>query len=182
MTCGIVHWPAAPHHDLYYWFWVVRCSVLSVIMCSFYWFLGRMLFQHNDGVNYWDFHDHSFLWLDSFDSPFLLDVSASRHSFEHWLENITIGLLYVYFLSIHSLNIIKRVETGMQQHSQTSPPPPTTVLHFRPLKCTRRWWKFTSRQTTLRSTTNLTDWEIWGGQSWRPNPVHLDLTGSTTIC
>ena len=80
------------------------------------------------------------------------------------------------------LPIPKILLMSMRQHSQTTPPLPTTVLHSKPLKCRGRRWKLTSRQTTLRSTTNLFDWEIWGGQSWRPNPVHLDLMGSTTIC
>ena len=32
------------------------------------------------------------------------------------------------------------------------------------------------------TTTNPSDWDISGDQSWRPNPVHLDLVGSIWIC
>ena len=53
--------------------------------------------------------------------------------------------------------------TSMRQNSQTTHPP-TSVLHSRPLKCRRRRWKLTSRRTTLRSNTNLSDWEISGDQ------------------
>ena len=74
------------------------------------------------------------------------------------------------------------VRTSMQPHSQLTPPPPITVLNSRPWRSKKRWWKLTSPRITLKSTTNPSDWEIWGGQSWRPSPVHLDLMGSTTIC
>ena len=37
-------------------------------------------------------------------------------------------------------------------------------------------------ETTPMCTTNPSDWEFWGDQSWRLSPVHLDLMGSTTIC
>ena len=99
---------------------------------------------------------------------YLVKISALPSNI--WMERMVLPL-----------PIPKILLMSMRQHSQTTPPP-TTVLHSRPLKCRRRRWKLTSCRTTLWSTTILSDWEIWGGQSWRPNPVHLDLTGSTTIC
>ena len=45
-------------------FWVFAVLVLSVIMCSFYYFFDRVLFHHDfhhDSCDYyWDFYGHSF--------------------------------------------------------------------------------------------------------------------------
>ena len=41
--------------------------------------------------------------------------------------------------------------------------------------------KLTSPQTIPKYTTNPLDWEIWGDQSWRLSPVHLDLMGHNNL-
>ena len=69
-----------------------------------------------------------------------------------------------------------------QQHSQTTPPLPTTVPDSRPSRLKMRELESTSPMITLKSTTSPSDWEISGVLSWRPNPVPLGLTGSKTTC
>ena len=69
-----------------------------------------------------------------------------------------------------------------QQHSQTTPPLPTTVPDSRPSRLKMRELESTSPMITLKSTTSPSDWEISGALSWRPNPVPLGLTGSKTTC
>ena len=69
-----------------------------------------------------------------------------------------------------------------QQHSQTTPPLPAIVPDSRPSRLNMREFESTSPLITLRSTTSPSDWKISGDLSWRPNPVPLDLTGSTTTC
>ena len=72
--------------------------------------------------------------------------------------------------------------TSMRQHLQITPPLPTTVLNYRPSRHMMREPESTSLLTTLKYTPSPSDWEIWGVLSWRPNPVRLDLTGSTVTC
>ena len=71
--------------------------------------------------------------------------------------------------------------TSTQLHSQIIPPLPTTVQDARPSRNRMRRSESTSLLTTLKSTTNPSDWETSGAPSRRPNPVPLDLMGSTTI-
>ena len=70
---------------------------------------------------------------------------------------------------------------NMQQHSQITPPLPTTVQNSRQSKNMMRSSESTSLLTIPKSTTNPSGWGISGVPSWRPNPVPLDLMGSTTI-
>ena len=76
----------------------------------------------------------------------------------------------------------KTLLTSLQQHSQITPPLPTTVPNSRPSRHMIWELEFTSLLTTLKSTTSPSDWEIWDFLSWRPNPVHLDLMGPTITC
>ena len=59
VPCDIVHWSAAARHSLQDCFGVFAVLVLSVILCSFLFFLGRILFHHDfhhDSCDYcWDF-------------------------------------------------------------------------------------------------------------------------------
>ena len=70
--------------------------------------------------------------------------------------------------------------TSMQQLLQITPPLPTTVPDSRSSRPKMRGSEWTSPLTTLTSTTCPSDWEISGVLSWRPNPVPVDLMGSTT--
>ena len=70
--------------------------------------------------------------------------------------------------------------TSMQRPSQISRPVPTTVPDSRPSRLKIRGSESTSTLTTLKSTKSLSDCELSSVPSWRPNPVPLDLTGSTT--
>ena len=70
---------------------------------------------------------------------------------------------------------------SMQQHSQITPPLPTTVQDSRKSRNRMRRSESTSLLTILKSTTNPSGLGISGVPSWRPNPVPLDLMGSTTI-
>ena len=70
--------------------------------------------------------------------------------------------------------------TSMQRPSQITRPLPTTVPDSRPSRLKIRGSESTSTLTTLKSTTSPSDCELSSVLSWRPNPVPLDLTGSTT--
>ena len=107
-----MHWSSAPHHSLQECFLVCAVPLLSVIMCSFYYFHDRVLF-HNDFHHetydyYWDFVailfnlNYTFrlcvtryFWLCKCPNPCMfpaLDILL-----EYWIEHVTFGLLYVMF-------------------------------------------------------------------------------------
>ena len=70
---------------------------------------------------------------------------------------------------------------SMQQHSQITPPLPTSVQDSRQSRNRMRRSESTSLLTILKSTTNPSGWEISDVPSSRPNLMPLDLMGSTTI-
>ena len=94
----------------------------------------------------------------------------------------SIGLWNRVFVSIsHGVCVTTGILlTSMQQPSRISPPLPTTMSDSRPPRLKMRGLQSTSPLTTLKSTTSPSDWEIPTILSWSPNPVPLDLTGSTT--
>ena len=82
---------------------------------------------------------------------------------------------------------------GNQSHDETptrispwkiytiTPPLPTTVQDSRQSRNMMRRSESTSLLTIPKSTTNPSGWGISGVPPWRPNPVPLDLMGSTII-
>ena len=92
--------------------WVCPVLALSVIMCSLYYFLERVLFHHDfhhdDCDNHWDIYGYSFhfqLHIWAFCNWVVLVLQMHNSLvfppldilLEHWIEHVTVGLLYVMF-------------------------------------------------------------------------------------
>ena len=106
-------------------FGVCVVLVLSVVRCSCYYFLDRIIFHHDFhhvSCDYsWDFYGHSILvglhfrlrvtknfWFCKYATPWMfppLDILL-----EYWIEHVTIGLLYVMFT--FPIRIFYRVVPG----------------------------------------------------------------------